>query len=421
MTGNSIAVIGAGPVGLEAAAEGVRRGYDVTVYEAGRVGDHLRRFEWVRLFTPFGMNSSAAGRARLRERGAALPSEDAIVTAGDLVDRYLEPLARLPELGGLIREGTRVTAIGREGLSKGEGIVAAGERARFGRPFLLRLAEQGGRERFERADLVLDASGVYGSPRATGPGGMPALGEESLADRIDRHLPDLRRAGRARFAGRRVLLVGTGHSAATALLVFQEFAQEGDAATVTWVHRDSAPGADPFPVVAADALPERRSLAERANAIAREAPWLSRRPGAVIESYESRGTGIRVALSEANGVASSVDVDHVLALAGYRPDTSLARELQIHLCYASEGPMSLATALLTARLASPGAAGDCLSQVAHGAESLRTPEPGYFILGAKSYGRNPNFVLSVGQRQVEEVFALLDAERAEATAGISAP
>ena len=83
--------------------------------------------------------------------------------------------------------------------------------------------------------------------------------------------------------------------------------------------------------------------------------------------------------------------------------------------------MSLATALLTARLASPGAAGDCLSQVAHGAETLRTPEPGYFILGAKSYGRNPNFVLSVGQRQVEEVFALLDAERDEATAGIAAP
>jgi len=421
MTGNRIAVIGAGPVGLEAAAEGVRRGYDVTVYEAGRVGDHLRRFEWVRLFTPFGMNSSDSGPARLRETGAVLPSEDAIGTAGDLVARYLEPLARLPELAGSIREGTRVTAIAREGLSKGDGIVAAGERARFGRPFLLRVAEQDGRERFERADLVLDASGVYATPRATGPGGVPALGEESLEGRIERHLPDLMRAGRARFEGRRVLLVGSGHSAATALLDLQRLAQEGVAATVIWVHRDSAPGADPFPVVADDALPERRSLADRANAIARAAPWLSRRPGAVIESYESRGSGTRVGLREANGAPSSVDVDHVLALAGYRPDTSLARELQIHLCYASEGPMGLATALLTARLASPGLAGDCLSQTAHGAETLRTPEPGYFILGAKSYGRNPNFVLSVGQKQVLEVFTLLDAERAEAAAGVAAP
>jgi len=419
MTGNRIAVIGAGPVGLEAAAEGARRGHDVTVYEAGRVGEHLRRFGWVRLFTPFGMNSSTAGRARVRERGADLPSEDAIVTAGELVDRYLEPLARIPELDGRVRQGTRVTAIGREGLSKGEGIVAAGERARFGRPFLLRVAEPDGRERFERADLVLDASGVYGSPRAMGPGGIPALGEESLGGRVDRHLPDITRAGRARFARRRVLLVGNGHSAATALLELQGLAAVGDAAAVTWVHRDPASRTDPFPVVAADALSERRSLADRANAIAREAPWLSRRAGAVIESFETRGKEVRVGLRAANGAASSLDVDHVLALVGYRPDTSLARELQIHLCYASEGPMSLATALLSARLTSPGAAGDCLSQTTHGAESLRTPEPGYFILGAKSYGRYSNFVLSVGQTQVEEVFTLLEAERVGATAGIA--
>jgi thioredoxin reductase len=416
-----IAVIGAGPTGLEAALAFVRRGDDVIVYEAGRVGEHLRRFEWVRLFTPFEMNSSEAGRERVSASGAALPAKDAILTAGELADVYLEPLARIPELHGRVRERTRVTAIGREGLTKGQGIVASGDRSRVGRPFLLRLAEAGRPERFERADLVIDASGVYTTPRATGPGGLPALGEDALGDRIERHIPDLRGPGRARLGGRRVLLVGHGHSAATALLDLQALADEGDAAKVTWVHRGTTPGADPFPVVADDALPERRALALRANAIAREARWLSRRAGAVIESYESVGTATRVTLRDESGAASTLDVDRVLALTGYRPDTSLARELQVHLCYASEAPMALATALLTAALKSPAAAGDCLSQTAHGAETLRTPEPGYFVLGAKSYGRNSNFILSIGRKQIEEVATLLDAESTQARAPIAAP
>lgn len=412
MTPTRIAIIGAGPTGLEAALAFTERGHEVAVYEAGRVGDHLRRFGWVRLFTPFGMNSSESGRERVRAQGGAPPPENAIVTAGELADAYLEPLARLPELRGRVRERTRVTAIGREGLTKGEGIVAAGDRSRIGRPFLIRVAEAGGPERFERADAVIDASGVYATPRSTGPGGVPALGEEALGDRVERHLPDFLGAARARYAGQRVLLVGHGHSAATALLGLQALADQGGAAAVTWVHRGTAPGADPFPVVAGDALPERRALAERANAIAQGARWLSRRPGAVIESYEPLGAATRVTLRDEAGSASTLDADRILALAGYRPDTSLARELQIHLCYASEGPMALATALLTATLASPAAAGDCLSQTAHGAETLRTPEPGYFLLGAKSYGRNSNFILSVGRKQIEEVASLLEGAEA---------
>lgn len=416
-----IAVIGAGPVGLEAALEGTRRGYEVTVYEAGRVGEHLRRFEWVRLFTPFGMNASARSRDDLRASRLSLPSDEAALTAGELVARYLEPLAARPELRGRIREGTRVAGVAREGVSKGAGIVAVGDRSRVGRPFLLRVATAGEGERFERADLVLDCSGVYATPRATGPGGLPALGEETLGDRIDRHVPAILGTARARFAGRRLLLVGNGHSVATALVDLDTLASEGSAATVTWVHRANVSGEGPFHSVPGDPLPERGALTDRANGIARGASWLTRRPGAVVESYEPRGAVVRVTLRDGDGVASSHDVDLVLALTGYRPDTSLARELQIHLCYASEAPMGLATALLTETLAAPAAAADCLSQQSHGAETLRTPEPGYFILGAKSYGRGSNFILSVGQKQIEEVFDLLDSERATSTAEISVP
>jgi len=407
-----VAVIGAGPIGLEAALEGAGRGFDVSIYEAGRLAEHWRQFEWIPLFTPFAMNASERGRARLREAGADLPGDDAILTAGALVDRYLEPLSRLPELSGRLRERTRVSSIGREGFSKSEGIMAAGDRSRIGRKFLLRVEPEGEAPRFERADFVIDATGIYATPRATGPGGLPALGEEGVEARIDRRLVPILGGARSRYAKRRVLLVGDGFSAATALVELAALAGAGEAAAVTWVRRATA-GAEPFHVLKNDPLHERAGLAERANRIARDAAWLTTMPGATIESYASDGGAIRASLREPDGAARTVEVDQVLALVGYRPDAEIHRELQVHLCYASEGTMALASAVLAASLASPGAAGDCLKQTSHGAETLRNPEPGFFIAGAKSYGRNPQFLLSLGYQQIGEIFGLIEADLAD--------
>lgn len=421
MSRSRIAILGAGPIGMEAALEGARRGHDVSVYEAGRVGDHLLRFDWVRLFTPFAACSTSWGRRRLGETGAALPADEAPLTAGDLVRRYLEPLARLPELEGRIHERSRVTAVGREGLRKGDGIVATGDRARVGRPFLLRVESEEEGARFESADVVLDATGVFATPRSTGPGGLPAIGEERLGARIDRHPPAILGSARARYARRRVLLLGDGHSAATALAEFQELADAGEAASVTWVHPSTANGSDPFRTVASDPLPERQRLVTRANRIAREADWLVRHPGASVESYETWDGALRVLLTSPDRAVTDLEVDHVLALIGYRPDTSFTRELQIHHCYASEGPMALASAVLAETLASPGSDGDCLKQAAHGPEALRTPEPDFHVLGAKSYGRNPLFVMSLGHRQIEDAYALVEAGAAASREASAAP
>lgn len=406
--------MGGGPIGLEAALEGARRGHDVAVYESGRVGEHLLRFDWVKLFTPFEACSTAWGRRRLAESGAILPAGETPLRAGAFVERYLAPLARLPELAGRIHEGTRVAAVGRDGLSKGDAIVATGDRSRVGRPFLLRVEREHDGPRFESADVVLDATGVFASPRATGPGGLPALGEERLGARIDRHPPPILEAARARYAGRRVLLLGDGHSAATALVDFQALADSGEAASVTWVHPSGANRGDPFVEVASDPLPERSGLVTTANRIAREAPWLVRHPGATVESYETWDGALRVLLAAPDRSVTDLEVDQVLALVGYRPDTSMTRELQIHHCYASEGPMALASAVLAGALASPDAAGDCLKQAAHGPETLRTPEPDFYVVGAKSYGRNPLFVMSLGHRQIEDIYSLVEADAAAA-------
>ena len=409
-----LAVIGAGPIGLEAALAASDAGFDVRVYEAGRVGEQLARFGDVPLFTPFGMNATESTRARLRRSGVALPSQDAILTAREFAERCLEPIAALPELRSRVRTSTRVAGVAREGLFKPEAIASVGDPVRKSRPFTIAIDGPEGRQ-FESADVVVDSSGVVPRPLATGPGGLEAPGESALGDRIDRHLLPSLEETRARCAGGRVLLIGSGHSAATALAAFDTLARERSGpGRVVWIHRDHG-AAVPFAELADDPLPARAALAREANRIAAAATWLERRPGATVLVYEADPAGgVRVRLRSREGRVESVGVDRVYALVGYRPDTDLFRELQIHLCYASEAPMALASALLAARMADPGRAGDCLAQTTHGAETLRTTEPGYFVLGAKSYGRNPDFLMRVGYEQVRELTGLL-------AAGFSAP
>ena len=406
-----IAILGAGPIGIEAALEALDRGFDVTVYEAGQIGAHLRQFGHVTLFTPFGMNSTERGRALLRDSGVTPPPDDALLTAGDLVARYLAPLAALPTLSGRVREHSRVTHVGREGTPKTDGIVAVGDRRRVGAPFLLRVEAAGGATAFERADAVLDATGVYATPNATGPGGLPAAGEESLGDRIERHLPDLRGAARERYRGRTVLLVGSGHSAATALVDFEAMRRDGAGPErVDWVVRGGEQGT-PFREVPGDPLSARVDLTRRANAVAR-APWIVRHAETAVEAYRlGEGGAVRAVLVRFDGETSEIHVDRVLSLTGYRPDMEITRELQVHHCYASEAPMKLATAILAAGSeGAPTGHGDCLSQTTHGPESLRNPEPDFYIVGVKSYGRGANFLLTLGHQQVRDALRLIESE-----------
>lgn len=420
MKGRRIAIVGAGPIGLEAALAARSRGHEVALYEAGDVGEHLRRFGHAVLFTPFSMSSTEAGRRLLRQTGADLPADDALLRASDLVDRYLVPLVHRSGLRDSIREHARVTDIAREGTTKARGIAVSGELGRRESPFVLRVERAEGDVRFETADVVLDASGVYGNPRATGPGGLAAIGEELLDRWMERHLPAILGDARARYAGQRVLLIGDGHSAATALTELDALSGGGrkgpgerEGLHVEWVHRDRG-GARVFTEVPDDALPARRSLAERANGIARSARWLTRHPGATVLSYAKAAGGaagaFRATLRLGSGRERVVPLDRVLALVGYRPDSAIHRELQVHLCYASEGPMSLAAAILAAGRADPGQAQDCLRQLSHGPETLRNPEPGFFIIGAKSYGRNPSFLLTIGHQQILDVLSLIEAE-----------
>ncbi len=393
-----IAILGAGPIGLEAALAAAECGLAFTLYEADpEVGGHVRRWGHVRTFTPWEMNvSDRAGRA-LAESELEAPRGPALPIGHELVERLLEPLASLPALAERLRLGARVVAVGRQGLLKHEEIGSDG-RAR--RPFRLLVADRDGEERVELADVVIDCTGTYGNPNRLGDGGIPAAGEAAFEDRIVRSLPDVTREA-PEWAGRTILLTGAGHSAQTAARELAAFARGAPGTRVVWAVRSPAPS---WGAVAGDPLPERAALNTAARELAGGASGaVELRPGAVTEALTGRDG--RMVATLRNGEVEEVEVDRVLALNGGVGDASLYRQLQVHECYATCGPIKLAAALI-----GESGGGDCLAQAGHGPETLVNPEPGFFILGSKSYGRNSQFLLRVGWEQVDQVFSLIAGE-----------
>lgn len=387
-----LAVIGAGPTGLDAALAATDDGLDVVVLEAApSVGSNLRDWGHVRLFTPWSINASDRMRRHLAAVGVVVPDDaEARPTGAELAEQLLEPVAALPALAGRVRTSARVTAVGREGMLKHEHIADA-ERA--ARPFRLVVSGPDGDD-IVRARAVLDCSGGYAVPNALGDGGVPAPGETALAHRIDRRLPDLDGDAEG-WAGVTTLLVGAGYSAQTAARDLAALAARVPGTTVIWAIREDEPG---FGAVDDDPLPARAALVASSLALAGGAdPAVAPRAGVAVESVAERAGRLVVVLRADDGATDEVEADRVLALTGTLGDQSIYRQLQVHECYATLGPITLSAALLG------DAAGDCMTQPALGVDVLRNPEPGFFVLGNKSYGRNNQFLLRVGYEQVDVV------------------
>lgn len=393
----TVVVLGAGPIGLEAALYARFLGYDVIVLERGEVGTHLLQWGSVRLFTPFRMNASPLALAALDAHGASdtLPARDDLLTGREYVERWLRPLAESDLLDGCIKTGCEVLAVGKTGPLKGE-LVGDEERGDY--DFRILYRDAAGEEKSLLADVVIDATGTYGQPNFLGEGGIPALGERALSDRISYRLPDVLGADRARFLGRRTLLVGHGYSAATAAVALAELHAADASTQVRWL--TLSPADRPVPSFPDDSIPARAELARRANDLAAKLPagW-ERHAESAVTALRSTPTGIEVEID--GPTPTKFEVDEILALVGYRPDWSFVRELQIQTCYATEGPLKLASALA----ARP--TGDCLTPPASSVDLLVCPEPNYYVLGAKSYGRNGAFLLQTGFHQIRDLFALV--------------
>jgi thioredoxin reductase len=395
-----IAVLGAGPIGVEAALYARRLNLPVTVYERGRIGEHLHRWGHVRLFSPFGMNVTPLGRAAILADDATyeFPADDDCLTGKEHLTTYLDPLAHTSALADCLRQETQVLLVGRRGLLKED---SPADTSRGKQPFRLLVRDAKSRERIDEADVVLDCTGTYGKHRWLGEGGIPAPGELSAEPHIAYGLEDVLGERRAHYAGKNILVLGAGYSAATTVCNLARVAEDNSATWVIWLARGSS--TQPLRRIANDPLKERDRLAVRANTLAtRPEGNVEFHNQSVIEAVALDGSEktFRVT-ARCAGKSKTWDVDRLIANVGYTPNSEIYRELQVHECYASLGPMNLAAALLKQ------AGADCLSIPAQGAATLRNPEPNFYILGAKSYGRNSHFLLRNGFEQVREVFTLI--------------
>jgi hypothetical protein len=375
----TLVVVGAGPIGLEAALGALERGFAVTVLEKGRVGENLRRYGSTRLFSPFAMNVSARVRTLL---GAAAPGPDELLTGDEMSARVLEPLARTPALADRIRTGHAVTAIGRARMTRRD---LPGHPLRGERPFRILVETPRGEEVME-ADAVLDASGVYDRPAGVGVGGIPARGERALDGALIQRL-DALQAALPGLAGKDVLLVGHGHSAAGALA---SIAARADPPRVKWATR--SPNRRPCVEIARDPLPERARVTAQANDLASDPPeflTVERRAG--VEAFAARDGRLAVTLTGGGGGV----FDAVLGFTGYRPDLSFLSELALDVSPTSEGTAGIARALAGVT--------DCLSVPRIRAADLDSGEPAFHLVGAKSYGRLPTFLLRDGIIQLETI------------------
>ena len=346
------------------------------------MGHALTRWGRTRLFSPLAMNVPAGFRDLLGNR---LPPGDALLTGREMVERVLEPVAASAPLRDRIRERHRVLAIGRAGMTRGD---FAGHPLRAERPFHLLVQSPEGERSFE-ADVLLDASGATGRPNFLGPGGIPAQGERAVSDSIVRDLGSLDDRLES-IAGKRILLVGHGHSAATAALWLAELAARAPSTRVTWSFR--SPNRRPVAEVCGDPLPERARVASAADDLAADPPdFLAVRRRVVVEGIGRRGPAFGIRFSD----GSEGEFDAVVALTGFRPDLSFVSELPLEIAPATEGAARLSRALANVT--------DCLTVPAVSPPDLESGEPGFWFVGAKSYGRSRTFLLRTGLVHLEEI------------------
>lgn len=395
-SGLPVAIIGAGPIGLAAAANCAERGISFRIYEAGAtVGANLRDWGHVRIFTTWEQNLDPVSRRLLEASGWKVKDPNYYPTGEDLYRDYLKPLAELLALNGNVVTGAKVSHISRQGLDK---VTSKG---RHTKPFELRIDTGNGTVRTEFARAVIDASGTWQNANPLGGSGLQAEGEDIHSAHIAYSMPDVLDAQRARYADRRVAVVGSGYSAIQTLLDLARLCQEAPKTQVTWIVR----GKNMAKVYGGgenDALPARGKLGMLLK------PLVDQGRIRLVHGFSTRaiangGDALTLLGSTATGFQSIEAVDEVIVCTGQRPDLEITRELRVELDPWLESVKTLGP------LIDPNEH-SCGSVPPHGHRELSHPEPGFYTIGVKSYGRAPTFLLLTGYEQARSVVAAIDGD-----------
>lgn len=387
-----VAIIGAGPVGLSAVAHLLERGETPILFEAGdSIGANLRDWAHVRMFSPWQYVVDKASVRLLEKHGWQMPPADGLPTGGELREHYLLPFADLPEIAPHIHLNARVVAISRSRADKMK------DANRENSPFVLHVVYADGHEAHIQARAVIDASGTWSTPNPLGGNGLPAIGEKRHSDKIVYGIPDVNGLHRARYANKRVMVVGNGHSATNALLELGKLRETHPDTEIFWVLR-SANVARSFGGGVSDELSARGELGLRLKNSVDAGMFHIVAPFFITEITENED-GVLV-IGKNGDDTETVTVDEIICTTGARPNLDMLRELRVDIDNALESVSALAP-MIDPNLHS------CGTVPPHGEAELRHPEADFYIVGMKSYGRAPTFLLLTGYEQVRSVVAML--------------
>jgi hypothetical protein len=385
-----IAVIGAGPIGLAAAAHLVRCGQSMVVIEAGpTAGYSVRAWAHVPMFTPWKYIIDGAARDLLIGTGWREPELEHVPTGGEWFERYLQPLASLSAIDSHIVRRTRVIAVTRQGRDK------ASSEPRIKQPFTILVRNDWGSEFEIAARAVIDASGTWDNPNPAGSNGIAARGECACAGQIHYHAPDVIGRDRRRYAGKRVLVLGSGHLALSMLTALGCLKDEVPSTSIVWALREPQ-----FEEALQE--PDHATLPVRAALASRVYEMIADQAVEVVDGFHinhiGHGSGglLEIVGSAVTGSGFRVTADELIVANGFRPDLSFLRELRIQLDPALECVQGLAPLL-------DPSSRSCWTVEPHGAIQLRHLEDCFYIVGTKSYGRTQTFLAVAGYEQVRSI------------------
>ena len=391
-----VAIVGGGPVGLAAAAHLTVRNIPFILFEAGEsVVANIRSWEHVRVFSPWRYNIDKAAKQLLETSGWVAPDEEGLPTGKELYESYFKPLANLPFLKDSIHTNSRVMAIGRKNMDK----MKSWGREEW--PFVLQVHKKDAGVSFYEVRAVIDASGTWNSPNPIGSGGVFAVGEMENHDKILYGIPDVLGKQKQRYKNKSIAVIGGGHSAVNTIIELDKLKDEYPDTTIHWILRKKNVR-DVYGGQEKDALQARGALGIKIEQLVNDDRVNVYTP---FQVQEIRKDNDQLALigHQHDELQALPGIDEIISNTGSRPDFSFLREIRLRV------DSSLESSAAIAELIDPNIH-SCGTVRPHGEKELRHDDEGFYIVGSKSYGRAPTFLMATGYEQVRSVVAAIDGD-----------